>query len=254
MNIQDNLALLNHQLNISNQKLQLQVEVLSHQNILYQKQIIDQNNILNIIHSLQHENNQLKQDILTLQESLFNLQTEKNIQIEQSYSTMLQNLNKENEKELIYLKKEYKDHIFQLQQEKNQLFEQAVSMGIQNQTAKNLELQTTKIIQIAQKLEKILCETPSNQENKKEKVNSAKEIYDNLINQLNIDLNKNQKEHDKNDKFYQTQSTIKNPSSIKQKDRPINFTKFLSLTRVNESPRSQAYLNAISLQNTNRQN
>ncbi|CAD8192841.1 unnamed protein product [Paramecium octaurelia] len=252
MNIQDNLILLNHELHISNNKLQLQVEVLSQQNNLLKKKLVEQHNITNQIQSLQNENNQLKQDILALQETLFNLQTEKNNEIEQSYSSMLQTLSKENEKELAYLKKEYKDHIYKLQQEKNQLFEQAVSMGIQNQTAKNLELQTTKIIQIAQKLEKILCESPQNQESKKEKVNSAREIYDNLINQLNTDLNKNQRDFEKSDKFYHTPTVAKNPNSTKQKDRPINFTKLLSLTRTNESPRSQAYLNPLSLQTGNK--
>ncbi|CAD8126885.1 unnamed protein product [Paramecium sonneborni] len=254
MNIQDNLTLLNHQLNISNQKLQLQVEVLQHQNNLLKKKIIEQNNIVNLIHSFQHENNQLKQDILGLQETLFHLQTQKNIEIEQSYSSMLQAFTKENEKELIYLKKEYKDHIFQLKQEKNQLFEQAVSMGIQNQTAKNLELQTNKIIQIASKLENILYETPYCQESKKEKVDSAREIYNNLINQLNTDLNKNQKEYEKNDKFYHALTTSKNSTFTKQKDKSTNFTKVLTLNRTNESPRSQAYLNALSLQTANKKN
>ncbi|CAD8211582.1 unnamed protein product [Paramecium pentaurelia] len=252
MNIQDNLTILNHQLHISNNKLQLQVEVLSHQNNLLKKKIVEQQNISKQIQSLKNENNQLKQDILALQETLYNLQTQKNNEIEQSYSSMLLAYSKENEKELTYLKKEYKDHIFRLQQEKNQLFEQAVSMGIQNQTAKNLELQTTKIIQIAQKLEKILYESPQNQESKKEKVNSAREIYDNLINQLNTDLNKNQKEYEKNDKFYHTLAASKNSNSTKSKDKPINFTKLLSLTRTNESPRSQAYLNALSLQTGNK--
>ncbi|CAD8103212.1 unnamed protein product [Paramecium primaurelia] len=254
MNIQDNLELLNHQLHISNNKLLLQVEVLSHQNNLLNKKLIEQQNINNQIQFLQNENNQLKQDILILQETLFNFKNEKNNNIEQSYSSMLLVLAKENEKELTCLKQEYKDHIFRLQQEKNQFFEQAVSMGIQNQTAKNLELQTTKIIQIAQKLEKILYESPQNQESKIEKANSAREIYDNLIYQLNTDLNKNQKESEKNNKFNHTQTTTKTSSSMKYKDKPINFTKLLSLTRTNESPRNQAYLNGLSLQTVNKNN
>ncbi|CAK63474.1 unnamed protein product (macronuclear) [Paramecium tetraurelia] len=254
MNIQDNLELLNHQLNVSNNKLLLQVEVLSQQNNLLNKKLEEQQHITNQIQYLQNENNQLKQDILILQESLFNLKNEKYNDIEQSYSSMLLVQSKENEKELSYLKQEYKDHIFKLQQEKNQFFEQAVSIGIQNQTAKNLELQTTKIIQIAQKLEKIICESQYNQENKIEKAKTAREIYDNLITQLNTDLNKNQKEYEKNDKFNHTQTSTKNFSSAKYKDKPINLTRLLSLTKTNETPKSQAYLNGLSLQIVNKNN